>query len=146
MRRSLQRAALVGLGGYVLSLLLIGYEVVAHPEQFVHNAPLESLVLSVLLGTGLFLMIAAGAAIALAIFRSPPSDRSAVWFFLCGVLVYLLAWLTPTIPMILESCPPGQLCNPNDWGASLAWLRILLFSFIATAVLVKLPRRSTRAH
>ncbi len=144
MRRLLQRATLVGLGGYVVSLFLIGYEAVSHPESFVHTTPLESLGLNAILRTGLFLVMAAGAALALAIFRSRSSDRSATWFFSCGAIAYLFAWMLPTIPIVLERCPAGEVCNPADWGAALDLLRILLPSFVATAVLVRLPFRPTR--
>jgi hypothetical protein len=137
-----QRAFLVGLGGYVIAVLVAGYSAVQHPESYIHVTPLQGFGIATAWKVVYFLEIAAGAMMALIVFRSPLPRIRATWLVGCGALVALLARFLPAFPSIVGTCPVGQVCNPYDWGQSLEWLRVLLLSFAAIAMLVAFVSRT----
>jgi hypothetical protein len=64
MSRVFLSAALVGLGGYVVAVLILGYWAVQHPEGYIHFTPLQGFGIDAALKAFYFLEITAGAACA----------------------------------------------------------------------------------
>jgi len=136
MPRLLQRAALVGLGGYALAVVLVAWFAFRHPEAYVHFTPLEGFGVDAALSITSFVAITIGAAIGLLLVRGQSLRLSAAWFFLSGAAVVLLARVVPRLPAItLDSCPPGEVCNPYDWSVPLEWLREPLLAIAAVVVI-----------
>ena len=142
MSRLPQRAFLVGLGGYVSAVLIAGYLAVQHPESYIHVTPLQGFGIDAAWKVVYFLEIAAGAMMALILFRSRLPRIRVTWLVGCGALVALLARFIPPFPSILGTCPVGEVCNPYEWGQSLEWLRVSLLSFAATAMLIAFVSRT----
>jgi hypothetical protein len=136
MPRLLQRAALVGLGGYALAVVLVGWFALRHPEAYVHFTPLEGFGIDAALRIASFIAITMGAAVGLLLVRGRSSRLSAAWLFLSGAAVVLLARAIPRLPALaLESCPPGEVCNPYDWSVPLEWLREPLLALAVVVVI-----------
>jgi hypothetical protein len=133
--RLLQRAALVGLGGYLLSLVLVASYVVRHPEAFIHVTPLQGFGIEATFEVISFVGITAGAAVGLFLVRSRLARLPAIWLIACGAFVVFLARLLPSIPAILGACPISEVCNPYHWSVSMEWFRLPLLALVATAIL-----------
>jgi hypothetical protein len=135
MSRLLKRALLVGLGAYVVAVTLAAFWAIQHPESYIHVTPLQGFGINAVAAVFILLVVTAGAATGLLVVRSRPLGFHALWFFLCGLLVAILARLLPTFPSLLGACPTGEVCNPYHWSQAIEWLREPFFAFAATAIL-----------
>jgi MFS family permease len=135
MPRLIKRALLVGLGACVVAVALAALWATQYPGSYIHVTPLQGFGTNVVGAVFILLVVTAGAAIGLLAVRSRQLALHPLWFFVCGLLVGIIARLLPTFPAFLESCPTGEVCNPYDWGQALDWLREPLLAFAATAIL-----------
>jgi hypothetical protein len=133
--RLLQRAALVGLGGYAVAVVLAGWFAVRYPEAYVHFTPLQGFGLDAAAKVASFAEIALGAAVGLLFVRAHSLKLSTAWLLSCGAVVVLVDRVLPALPpIVLESCPPGELCNPFDWSVPLESFREPLLALAAVMV------------
>jgi hypothetical protein len=136
--RLLQRAALIGLGGYAVALVLVAWFAVRSPEAYIHVTPLEGFGLAAVAKLASFVAITVGASVGLLLVRGSSAPLPAAWLPLSGAFVVLIARALPTLPpIVLESCPPLEVCNPYDWSGPLSWFREPLLA-LAVAVIIGL--------
>ena len=135
MPRLIKRALLVGLGACVVAVALAAFWATQHPESYIHVIPLQGFGTNVVGAVFILLVVSAGAALGLLAVRSRQLEFHPLSFFVCGLLVGIVARLLPTFPAFLESCPAGEVCNPYDWGQAVDWLREPLLAFAALAIL-----------
>jgi hypothetical protein len=135
MPRLLKRALLVGLGAYVVAVTQAAFWAIQYPESYIHVTPLQSFGIGIVGAAFNLLTVTAGAAMGLLVVRSNPLAVRALWFFVCGLLVAILARLLPALPALLGPCPTDEVCNPYNWSQALEWVREPLLAFAATAIL-----------
>jgi hypothetical protein len=140
--RLLQRAALVGLGGYLLAIALVGSSVILHPESFVHFTPLQAFGIEAVLKIATFVGVSTGAAAGFFLVRSRSVHLPAKWLLPCGALVVLLARWSPSIPAFLGACPVSDACDPYHWSMPLELLLEPLLALSAVAILATFARSS----
>jgi hypothetical protein len=134
MARLLKRALLVGLGAYTVAVAFAAFWAFRYSESSIHVTPLQAFGISAVVAVFTLLIVTAGAATGQLIVRSGPLAIHALWFFMCGLLVGILARLLPTFPEVLGACP-SEVCNPYSWSQALEWFREPLLAFAATAIL-----------
>ena len=146
MLRLLQRATLVGLGGYICALVLLALFAPRHPGAYVHFSPLEGFGISAALKVASFVSITVGAAVGRLLVRGRFAQLPVAWLLSSGAFVVLAARALPALPTIaLERCPSDEVCNPYDWSVPLEWFREPLLALAVTVIISLIASKNSGA-
>jgi hypothetical protein len=134
------------LGGYAVAVVLVAWFAVRYPDAYIHVTPLEGFGLAVIAKLASFVGMTVGTLVGLLLVRGDSAPLPAAWLLLSGAFVVLVAWALPTLPpIVLESCPPLEVCNPYDWSVPLDWFREPLLALAAGVIIGLAANRKSGA-